>query len=182
MRPKRIKYYANKMQEHKDYSKTVSDIENQKYYQNQIIILGRFWNKFLDSLDNTEFDELVSDKDSMMPMPESVEKQVESLAFNDFDLQLLTPKWDIYDAPSNYAEDDFIDETQYKLNLFIQAFDIALDKFLEHGSMSEFIEELKYNDFTNEQIQNLGIDESYIQDYEEEEDQKLELPEDEMEM
>ena len=62
------------------------------------------------------------------------------------------------------SEDDFIDETQYKLNLFIQAFDIALDKFLEHGSMSEFIEELKYNDFTNEQIQNLGIDESYILD------------------
>ncbi len=182
MTPERIKYFADKMQNHKDYSKTVSDIENQKYYQNQIIVLGRFWGKFLDSLNNEEFDELVSDKNSMMPMPESVEKQVKSLAFDQFDLELLSSKWDIYDAPSNYAEDEFIDETQYRLNLFTQAFDIALDKFLEHGSMNEFIEELKYNDFSDEQIKDLGIDESYIRDYEEEENESLKLPDDEMEM
>lgn len=182
MRLERIKYFATKMQKHEDYSKTAEEIGNQKYYQNQIIVLGRFYGKFLESLNNEEFDELVSDKEAMMPMPESVEKQVESLAFEQFNLQLLTPKWDIYDAPSNYGEDEFIDETRYKLNLFTQAFDITLDKFLEYGSMNEFIEELKNNDFTNEQIKDLGIDESYIKNYEEEENNELTLPDDGMEM
>lgn len=183
MRVERIQYFANKIKQNDNYQNAVNEISNEKYYQNKVIILGRFWNKFVDSLNFDEYEELMYDKDSLMPMPQSVEKQVESLAFEDLDLHLLTPERDIYDAPSNYAEEDFIDETQYRLNLFTQAFDIALDKFLEHGSMNEFIEELKYNDFSDEQIKDLGIDESYIRDYVEEENQSLKLPDDdEMEM
>lgn len=183
MTPERVLYFAEKMKNHEKYQKTVDDMKAQEFYKNQIIILGGFWYQFVNTLKVEEFDEVVTDKKAILPMPESVEKQIEAQAFSQFDLGLLTDKWDIKDAPSNYASQSFIDEKDYKLEMFTRAFDIVLDKYLEHGTIYDIIDELRSENFKDDDITELGIGEDYIKEADEinelcdEVDTSLELPE-----